>query len=366
MGVINNPPASSGPVEIVEKLVRHAEYLRQINSNRAFSFLWRSRVVSVVTVALSSIVTFVAFYGPDRIHSQIASIAALPTGEIELGLNLLILLLVLATICSLIFQFAEHAVEHHEAIRRITEFIGPHDDMCKAARAGLRKLTIEDAQAVRQRYLLMVAPLPASTDRQFYRAKRDYRRKQSLTLDPNAHLESPGQRLERAIRSNSTVMRLLQLIQEHGNAELWLCGGVIRNLIWDDRLNQKPTKPDDIDVIFFDMANKSRKLEADIKQQLNATSSGVVWDVRNQARPDSQGRTPNSLREAVSQFPETCSAVAVRLVGNTLEVVCPWGLDDLVDMTIRPTSPIVDRQMRDRVASKQWLEKWPGTTLVDD
>ncbi|MNW67295.1 hypothetical protein D3C74_458630 [compost metagenome] len=63
----------------------------------------------------------------------------------------------------------------------------------------------------------------------------------------------------------------------------------------------------------------------------------------------------------MSRWPETATAVAIRLnAKDQMEVICPHGLEDLLDMRVRQ-SPLFRHTtaFRQRVFEKQWLDNWP-------
>lgn len=363
--------SSTSGIDVLDRLVRHAEYLRQISSNRAFTNRRQSRTLNSITIALGSAVTFVAFIGISKIHQELAGVVSWPAGPMQLGFDILVLALVVASILALIFQFSEQAVRHQEAIRRLTQFIGHYGDLSRGAKAGEIEFSFEDAMKAREQYLMMVSPLPESTDREFFRAKKDYQEKRSKSLDQGGlasalAVASPNARLERQIRGNQALMRYLRVVSDAPSSqELWICGGAVRNVVWDSVSGfVRETPFDDVDVIYFDPSSTAKSGEIEIADALRGQVGGIVWDVRNQARQRiGTEHKPKSLRDAVQLFPETCSAVAVRLVGETIEVICPFGLDDLENMVVEPTSSGAVARATERLSDKDWLKKWPALVL---
>lgn len=67
--------------------------------------------------------------------------------------------------------------------------------------------------------------------------------------------------------------------------------------------------------------------------------------------------------DSVRRWPETATAVAVRLKDNgRIEVLAPFGLRDLFQGIIRPTPSFENRKahiFNQRYVDKGWLEKWP-------
>jgi hypothetical protein len=68
-------------------------------------------------------------------------------------------------------------------------------------------------------------------------------------------------------------------------------------------------------------------------------------------------------------WPETATAVAVRLSGDALEINAPLGLDDLFALLLRPT-PCFSSARRaifdQRIADKKWLTRYPRVRIADN
>lgn len=70
-----------------------------------------------------------------------------------------------------------------------------------------------------------------------------------------------------------------------------------------------------------------------------------------------------SSTDAMRHWPETATAVAAKRGGNyLLEIASPFGLDDLVNLLLRPTPRFANEKLpiyEERVRSKAWMELWP-------
>lgn len=96
--------------------------------------------------------------------------------------------------------------------------------------------------------------------------------------------------------------------------------------------------PPDIDVIWFDKTNNHPDVDAAIEASLQAFDSTLNWSVKNQARMHTRnGDSPyDSTVEAMKAWPETATAVAVRLLEKDLiEIAAPLGLEDLCELVVR-------------------------------
>ena len=76
-----------------------------------------------------------------------------------------------------------------------------------------------------------------------------------------------------------------------------------------------------------------------------------------------------SLVDALSKFPETATAIAVRLSptrdGET-EFLAPVGLEDLFALRVRPTRHFFGHPERyeERLTEKRWLATWPRLDVI--
>jgi hypothetical protein len=156
----------------------------------------------------------------------------------------------------------------------------------------------------------------------------------------------------------------------------WLLGaGAVRTAV-SDRLHgyATPTPLADVDLVFHDAGDLSREREEAVAEALRAVAPDVRWDVKNQAAvhlwyPAKFGYEVEPLRssaDAVGTWPETATAVAVRLTADDrLEVCAPCGLDDLLGLVHRrnPRRVTVAEYER-RLVTKRIAERWPRVRIV--
>lgn len=76
-----------------------------------------------------------------------------------------------------------------------------------------------------------------------------------------------------------------------------------------------------------------------------------------------------SATDAMRYWPETATAVAVRRRGSDgCDIAAPFGLDDLLDLVLRPTSRFrVEKRTiyEDRIRTKGWFGTWPLLTRAE-
>jgi uncharacterized protein len=184
----------------------------------------------------------------------------------------------------------------------------------------------------------------------------------------------PG-RLESLVRSTPWLLEALRAARDVDPPDWLVGGGVLRDLVWDRLHGQsRPAPPRDVDLAFFDPTRLDRARDAEVEQALAARLPGVPWDAKNQAAVHTWygrvfgGRVAplRSAADGVATWPETATAVAVRLLPHDrLEVVAPCGLDDLFGLVCRrnPRRVTVDHYHR-RLHDKRIAERWPRVEIV--
>ena len=149
--------------------------------------------------------------------------------------------------------------------------------------------------------------------------------------------------LKKLIEKNSELMALLKIVDSFQLNDCWLCAGTIRNYIWD-YLSGKNISSNlnfsDIDIIFFDK-DISYEQTVSIENNIKKKYPKYNWEIKNQYymnihSPNTKKYT--SSTDAVSKFPEKCTAIAARLDKNQeLELFTPFGTEDLINFKVSPT-----------------------------
>ncbi len=150
----------------------------------------------------------------------------------------------------------------------------------------------------------------------------------------------------------------------------WMIGaGFLRNKVWDKLHNIKREIADtnDIDLVYFDEKNteeSDKKLSGKMKGVL-----GLSWEIVNQSythKWHSRKMPYKNTSDALSEWVETPTCVAVTLVDGEPKIIAPHGISDLVNLIVRP-SPSHRENLGifyTRVKSKNWLKKWPKLRVV--
>lgn len=177
--------------------------------------------------------------------------------------------------------------------------------------------------------------------------------------------------IARWVRGDSSRMGVLRAVSRLGLPDCWIGAGFVRNLVWD-RLHgfAEATPLNDIDVLYFDPSDQSRVTERKLESRLRRSLPGLPWSVRNQARMHRRnGDAPyRSTCHALAFWAETPTAVAVAVRGAGVEVIAPFGTEDLMGLTVRPTPRFRHKMViyRVRMARKNWPALWPRLTVLDE
>ena len=180
------------------------------------------------------------------------------------------------------------------------------------------------------------------------------------------------QDLLQAIQLNTDLMKILTIIRNLGLKDSWLAAGSVRNFIWNLLSDKSPfDRETDVDVIFFDPAI-SYEDTLGIERKLKENFPQYQWELKNQVymHLHSPHTAPyTSSRDAMSKYPERCTAVGLRLNENsTLELFAPYGLEDIMNFQVSPTPHFLENEERmklyqERLSKKKWQEKWKNLTF---
>ena len=175
-----------------------------------------------------------------------------------------------------------------------------------------------------------------------------------------------------SVRENPDMMAILTIIRDLGLKDSWLAAGSVRNFIWNLLSDKSPFDCEtDVDVIFFDPAI-SYEDTLGIESKLKEDFPQYQWELKNQVymHLHSPHTAPyTSSRDAMSKYPERCTAVGLRLHADaTLELFVPYGLEDILKFQVHPTPHFLENEDRmklyqERLSKKNWQEKWKNLTF---
>ena len=153
---------------------------------------------------------------------------------------------------------------------------------------------------------------------------------------------------------------------------------MLRDLVWDGlESGFDPGRVRDVDVAFFDAADLSTERDRRVDRALREIMPAVPWEATNQAAVHTWYEqrfgfeVPPLLSSAdgVATWPETATAVAVRLRGDgDLEFTAvPGGIADLMNGVCRRNPRRVDRaEYRRRLERKVVARRWPQVVVIQD
>lgn len=171
------------------------------------------------------------------------------------------------------------------------------------------------------------------------------------------------------IAKDEWMVNILRLVRDLNLPDSWIGAGFVRTKVWDHLHGYTERTPlADVDVIYYDIDYPEESFEKEVEVKLRSVRPDIQWSVTNQARIHVQnGERPyTNTSDAIARLPETCTAVAVRLTTeNRLDLLAPWGIEDLAHMVVRPT-PTFEKRMdefRARQNKKRWKQRWPEIIL---
>jgi len=168
------------------------------------------------------------------------------------------------------------------------------------------------------------------------------------------------------IKEDQWMMTLLKAVKTLHLPDWWICAGFVRSKVWDSLHGfQQRTPLPDIDVVYFDRKNIDKSEEKGIEERLKSIVPTIPWSVKNQARMHLKNNMPpyTSSVDAISKFPETATALGVKLDEmNDIILAAPWGIDDVIHLKVKPT-PFYKTKERmkiyeERVMKKKWTTIW--------
>lgn len=178
--------------------------------------------------------------------------------------------------------------------------------------------------------------------------------------------------LERLFTSDEELMAILSIIADLGLKDAWLAAGTLRNYVWNSLSGKNGLEEmSDLDVVFFD-PELSYEASCQIERDLQKRFPNYQWELKNQVYMHIH--SPNTLPytsacDAVSKYPERCTAIAARLKEDKLELFLPYGDEDIVNFIVRPTPHFTENSARmetyrKRQQKKDWRNKWKNLQIV--
>ncbi|MBO0962825.1 nucleotidyltransferase family protein [Neobacillus sp. MM2021_6] len=163
------------------------------------------------------------------------------------------------------------------------------------------------------------------------------------------------------------MMNILKIAKSLNLPDWWICAGFVRSKIWDTLHNFNERTPiPDIDVIYFDPTNIDELKEKKLEEMLKTLMTNIPWSVKNEARMHIKSNMPpySSSVDAISKFPETATALGVKLdEKDNVILIAPCGIGDVVNLEVKPTPYFTKTKERVeiyevRISKKNWKSIW--------
>jgi len=171
------------------------------------------------------------------------------------------------------------------------------------------------------------------------------------------------------VEEDAWMMDVLREAEKLNLPDSMIGAGFLRNRVWDKLHGKKRDDADisDIDLVYFD-AKDTQESDKELSQKMKGVL-GADWEIVNQSYTHTWHDREISYKntaEAISEWVETPTCVAVTLVDGQPKIIAPHGIDDLVNLIVRPV-PSRRRDLKlfyHRIESKGWLKKWPKLKIV--
>lgn len=181
--------------------------------------------------------------------------------------------------------------------------------------------------------------------------------------------------LEAIIRQQPVLMTVLEGLRDMALPDHLLVAGAIYNQVWN-HLTGRPdmTGVNDIDVFYFDDSDIGWDAEDKVIKACDVRFAGLGLpvQVRNQARvhlwfEDKFGSPFSPLTssaEMLGRYASRTHAVGVRLdAADRMEIVAPFGLDDLFSFRMVP-NPVLDNRISHTNKGERAKAIWPELTVI--
>lgn len=182
------------------------------------------------------------------------------------------------------------------------------------------------------------------------------------------------------IENDKWMMDILHTVRRVALPDWWIGAGFVRSKVWDTLHGYKTRTPlPDIDVVYLDRSEYGSGEEQGLMTQktfyylnkLKKLRPDVNWSVTNETNANVQyGVKPyKTTEDALEQWTETATCIGVKLDSkNNVLLAAPRGIEDLVNLVLRPSSGIYKdlKIFNERIKEKEWLKKWPKLKIIID
>lgn len=190
----------------------------------------------------------------------------------------------------------------------------------------------------------------------------------------NLPLDEQIQVLEKILRKNVTLMKILEVLAELKIENCYVGAGAINQTVFNYYHGYEVDYGiKDYDIVYYDEDLSYEKEDCVIKKiEKRLANLNVVVDIKNEARVhlwyyEKYGikRTPySSVEDAIASWGATVTCIGVRLMNRKLIIYAPYGLNDLFGMVIRPVKREFTKETYDERANR-WMKKWSQLKKIE-
>lgn len=194
----------------------------------------------------------------------------------------------------------------------------------------------------------------------------------------NKNIQEQLKIFEKIIKKNKKLMSVLKVLEEYAKTnpkfkDYYVGAGSVNQTIFNYLSNKEIDYGlKDFDIVYFD-EDISEEAENRIINELTVLLNNieVEFDIKNEARvhiwynkKHNTDRKPyTSTEDAISKWGATITCIGVRLENKKLITYCPYGLNDIFSMTIRPVKDCFTKELYDS-RCERWLKKWPNLNII--
>jgi len=177
--------------------------------------------------------------------------------------------------------------------------------------------------------------------------------------------------IELLVRNDKEMMNVLRVARDFNLPNWWIGAGFLRNKVWDSLHDISEPDATDVDLVYFDKDNINPEIDWQYDKDLKKIQPGVNWEVKNLARMHHNNGDDDpytSSENAIAHWPETATAIAIKLVDEDIKLLFSYGPSDLLNIIARPTPYFTSDKLPifyDRIAKKQWQKRWLKLSVID-
>lgn len=194
----------------------------------------------------------------------------------------------------------------------------------------------------------------------------------------NKNIQEQLKIFEKIIKKNKKLMEVLKVLEEYSKInpkfkDYYVGAGSVNQTVFNYLSgNEIDYGIKDFDIVYYD-EDLSYEAEDKIIKDLDKMfkDRSIEFDVKNEARVHiwynekyNDKRDPyTSTEDAISKWGATVTCIGVRLANKKLITYCPYGLNDLFSMTIRPVKTYFSKESYNARCDR-WLKKWPNLNII--